>query len=109
MSVPATFGAGGAAAARDASRLAHHRSRKRVNAVALTLSIGVFLLYKGSGTFYKYGHTVWEFLFSSDWNPTDGPSQSGGAVGSAIYIWGSLITCGLALLIALIIWNTRRH
>jgi phosphate transport system permease protein len=69
--------------------------------IALTLSIGVFLLYKGSGTFYKYGHTVWEFLFSSDWNPTDGPSQSGGAVGSAIYIWGSLITCGLALLIAL--------
>lgn len=67
--------------------------------ILITLSIGAFLIYKGSGTFTTYGHSIFEFLFSSDWNPADN-SEGGGAVGAAIYIFGSLSTCGLALLIA---------
>jgi len=69
--------------------------------IILTLAIAVFLIYKGNGTFTTFGHSVWEFLFSSIWNPTDSPSEAGGQVGAAIYITGSLLTCGLALLIAL--------
>lgn len=67
--------------------------------VLLTLSIGAFLLYKGSGTFTAYGHSIIEFLFSADWAPEDG-SKGGGKVGAAIYIFGSVSTCLLALLIA---------
>lgn len=69
--------------------------------IVLTVLIGAFLLYKGSGTFTVYGHTIGEFLFSTDWNPSDTPGQGGGTVGAAVYIAGSLITCGLALLLVL--------
>lgn len=68
--------------------------------IVLTIAIGAFLVYKGVGTFTVYGHSVGEFLFSSEWSPSDSGSQGGGAVGAAIFIFGSLVTCGLALLIA---------
>lgn len=68
--------------------------------IALTVAIGVFLIYRGTGTFTRYGHSVAEFLFSSNWSPHDTAGEGGGGVGAAIYIVGSLVTCGLALLIA---------
>lgn len=67
--------------------------------IVLTLAIGSFLFYKGIGTFTTYGHSPLEFFFSSKWDPVDGMS-GGGEVGAAIYIFGSLATCTLALLIA---------
>ncbi len=67
--------------------------------ILLTLSIGVFLIYQGTGTFTKYHHSILEFLFSAEWAPMDSATQGGGQVGCAIYIVGSLLTCGLALLI----------
>lgn len=67
--------------------------------IVLTLAIGAFLCYRGIGTFTTYGHSVWEFLFSPDWNPAD-DFQGGGQVGAAIFIVGSLSICLLALLIA---------
>lgn len=67
--------------------------------IVLTLAIGIFLIYKGSATFTTYGHKVTEFLFSSTWKPADN-STGGGNIGSAIYIFGSISTCALALLIA---------
>lgn len=67
--------------------------------ILLTISIGAFLFYKGVGTFTIYKHTVWEFLFSSNWNPAD-DFQGGGQVGAAIFIVGSICICFLALLIA---------
>ena len=67
--------------------------------IVLTICIGAFLVYKGSGTFTTFHHTLWEFLGSAEWNPTDG-AEGGGAVGALIFIVGSLATCGLALLIA---------
>lgn len=68
--------------------------------IVLTVSIGAFLIYKGTGIFYKYNHSITEFLFSSEWEPMDSAMEGGGNVGAAIYILGSLMTCGLALLIA---------
>lgn len=67
--------------------------------IVLTLGIGAFLVYKGSDTFLKFGHTLWEFLGSTQWQPVDS-AQGGGSVGTLIFIVGSLVTCGLALLIA---------
>lgn len=66
--------------------------------IALTLAIGIFLIVQGTGTFTKYHHSVLEFLFSSEWAPMDSATEGGGKVGCAIYIVGSLLTCGLALL-----------
>jgi len=66
--------------------------------ILLTLGIGFFLVVKGTGTFIRMHHTVWEFLFSSDWSPFDSTTESGGGVGAAIYIFGSISTCTLALL-----------
>ena len=67
--------------------------------IALTIIIGAFLIYKGSDTFLVFGHTLWEFLGSADWEPVDN-AEGGGAVGALIFIAGSLCVCGLALLIA---------
>lgn len=67
--------------------------------IVLTLSIGLFLLYKGAGTFTFYHHSISEFLFSSDWNPSD-DFTGGGKVGAGIFIFGSVLICFLALLIA---------
>lgn len=67
--------------------------------IVLTLAIGAFLFYRGTGTFTIYGHSVSEFLFSPDWNPAD-DFTGGGQIGAAIFIVGSLSICFLALLIA---------
>ena len=67
--------------------------------IVLTLSIGAFLCYKGVGTFTTYNHSIAEFLFSADWAPSDS-AEGGGKVGAAIFIFGSVITCVLALAIA---------
>ena len=70
-----------------------------LSVIVLTLVRGGFLVYKGSGTFFKFHHTIGEFLFSPDWAPIDN-MEGGGSVGTLIFIVGSLSTCGLALLIA---------
>lgn len=66
--------------------------------IALTLAIGVFLIVQGTGTFTKYHHSILEFLFCSEWAPVDSVAGGTGKVGCAIYIAGSLMTCGFALL-----------
>ncbi len=67
--------------------------------IVLTITIGAFLVYKGSETFLAFGHTIWQFLGSADWAPVDNAS-GGGTVGALIFIVGSLSVCGLALLIS---------
>ena len=49
--------------------------------IVLTLGIGGFLVYKGSGTFLKFNHSIGEFLFSPDWAPIDN-MEGGGSVGT---------------------------
>lgn len=67
--------------------------------IVLTIVIGAFLVYRGSETFLVFGHSLWEFLGSADWNPVEN-AEGGGTVGALIFIVGSLCVCGLALLIA---------
>ena len=67
--------------------------------LVVTGAIGAFLLHRGTGTFTQYGHSLSEFLFSTQWNPAD-TLAGGGHVGAGIFIVGSLLTCALALLIA---------
>ena len=58
--------------------------------IAITICIGAFLIYKGSGTFTIFGHSIFEFLGSTDWNPEDN-AQGGGTVGALIFIVGSYV------------------
>ena len=67
--------------------------------VLLTITIGAFLLAKGMLSFTEFHHSIGEFLFSSAWKPSD-TEEGGGQIGAAIYIWGSILTCSVALLIA---------
>ena len=67
--------------------------------IFVTLLIGAFLVYKGSDTFFKFHHTLQEFLGSANFAPMDNASSKG-HVGALIFIVGSLCDCGLALLIA---------
>lgn len=68
--------------------------------IGITIAIGAFLVYKGSGTFTQFHHSVTEFLFSSDFHPNDSMNGDNGTVGAAIFIVGSLVSCGLAILIS---------
>ena len=67
--------------------------------IFVTLLIGAFLVYKGSDTFFKFHHTLQEFLGSANFAPMDNASSKG-HVGALIFIVGSLCVCGLALFIA---------
>ena len=67
--------------------------------IVLTIAIGAFLLAKGMLTFTQFDHSVGEFLFSSNWKPSD-TEMGGGQVGAAVFIWGSILTCTVALIIS---------
>ena len=62
--------------------------------------IGLFLLWKGSATFLIFGNSLPGFLLSGQWAPNDG-AESGGQVGAAMFVTGSLVTCLLGLLLSL--------
>lgn len=68
--------------------------------ILLVIGMGCFLFAKGINTFTDFGHSLSEFLFSPVWKPSD-TEAGGGKVGAAVFIWGSILTCGLSLLIAL--------
>lgn len=66
--------------------------------IILTMIIGAFLLYKGISTFTVQKHSIFEFLFSSDWSPAE--TGRGGKVGAAYFIFGSILISTLSLVIA---------
>lgn len=68
--------------------------------VLLTISITLFLMWKGVATFTTHNQSIIDFLFGGIWNPTMELNQPNGPAGSAIFIIGSLSVSGLALLIA---------
>lgn len=68
--------------------------------MVMTIAIGAFLFGKGILTFTTFDHSVSEFLFSSAWKPSD-TEVGGGKVGAAVFIFGSLLICGLSLVITL--------
>ncbi len=49
--------------------------------IVITICIGAFLVYKGSGTFTIFHHSLSDFLFSADWGPADN-AEGGGTVGA---------------------------
>jgi phosphate transport system permease protein len=53
--------------------------------VVLTLTIIIFLSYKGLNTFIKWKYSLVKFLFSTNWNPEGEPAQ----FGSLIFLLGS--------------------
>lgn len=71
-----------------------------IAAALLPFLMAAFLLVKGSGTFWDFGHSITEFLFSAQWKPSD-TMEGGGQVGAAMFISGSLVTCFLSLVFAL--------
>ena len=71
-----------------------------IGAALLPFLMAAFLLVKGSGTFWEFHHSVFEFLFSPVWSPSDS-MEGGGQVGAAMFIAGSLVTCLLSLVFAL--------
>jgi phosphate transport system permease protein len=71
-----------------------------VAVIFITTAIGAFLIYKGTDTFTVFRHSLTEFLFSQDFHPNDAMTGPNGTVGAAIFIVGSLSTCGLAILIS---------
>jgi len=71
-----------------------------IGVALVPIFIGLFLLVKGSGTFFTFGHSLTEFILSGHWAPNDGET-GGGQVGAAMFLAGSLVTCLEALLIAL--------
>jgi phosphate transport system permease protein len=68
--------------------------------IVITIAIGAFLIYKGLYTFTGFNHSIGEFLFSSNFSPNDSYSGNNGSVGAAVFIVGSILTCGFALLIS---------
>ena len=45
--------------------------------IVITICIGAFLVYKGSGTFTIFHHSLSDFLFSADWGPAEPITESG--------------------------------
>ena len=68
--------------------------------ILLTIIMVIFLTVKGSATFLSDHVSLKEFLFSSVWKPDRDPIDGGPAVGSLIFIIGSILISGLALLIS---------
>lgn len=69
--------------------------------ILLTLIITVFLIYKGTGTFLISKHSIFEFLFSNIFSPQDiAGATERGQVGSAVFIFGSILISTIAMLIA---------
>ena len=68
--------------------------------VLLTISITLFLMWKGIATFTVHKGSMIDFLFGGIWDPTMAVKQPNGPIGSAIFIVGSLLVSGIALLIA---------
>ncbi len=68
--------------------------------VLITIAITLFLMWKGSATFADHKDSILSFLFSSVWDPSMQHGAPNGPNGAAIFILGSMVISGLALLIA---------
>ena len=59
--------------------------------VVLTFSIIFFLTTKGLNTFIKHGYSIFNFIFSGDWNPEGGGKSPSPQFGTLIFILGSTV------------------
>lgn len=68
--------------------------------VVLTLCLVFYITSKGLATFFENKVSPLEFLFSKVWMPDRDLSNGGPVVGALIFIVGSLLVSGLALVIS---------
>lgn len=68
--------------------------------ILITLSLVAFITSKGLALFIQNKIPLWDFLFSTKWNPARTVAEGGPAVGALIFIVGSILLSGLALLIS---------
>lgn len=68
--------------------------------IVLTLCLVFFIASKGLATFYQNKVSPFDFLFSQVWKPDRDPANGGPAVGSLIFIVGSVSISLLALIIS---------
>lgn len=68
--------------------------------ILITVSLVFFIASKGLATFYQNHVSIKEFLFSTTWKPDRDIAEGGPAVGSLIFIVGSLLISLIALLIS---------
>jgi phosphate transport system permease protein len=66
--------------------------------IVITISLVFFLASQGLATFFKDRQSPLEFLFSTVWKPDRLPEDGGPAIGSLIFILGSLGISTMALL-----------
>lgn len=69
--------------------------------ILITISIVLFITYRGLFTFFVDKVPLTDFLFSSTWDPERLIEDGGPAVGALIFIVGSITVSLLALLISL--------
>ncbi len=68
--------------------------------ILITIIMVLFLASKGMATFLDNHVPLTQFLFSTDWHPERGIAEGGPVVGVLIFIVGSVLISGLALLIS---------
>lgn len=68
--------------------------------ILITLSIVIFITFKGLSTFFVNGVSIKDFLFSTHWWPDRSAEQGGPQVGVLVFFLGSLITSLLAVLVS---------
>jgi phosphate transport system permease protein len=68
--------------------------------IAVTLTMVFFLVSKGIVTFYANHISIKDFLFSTVWKPERDIAEGGPQVGALIFIVGSVLISGLALIIS---------
>ena len=67
--------------------------------VILTFTIIIFLTTKGLNTFIKHGYSIFNFIFSGDWNP-DGGDSINPQFGTLIFILASTLVSFLAVIVS---------
>ncbi len=68
--------------------------------IILTVSLVFFIASKGLATFFINHRSPFEFLFSTEWKPEREIENGGPAIGSMIFIFGSISISLLALLLS---------
>ncbi len=71
-----------------------------ISIILITLVITYFLIQKGTQTFAVLKYPVMQFLTGTSWTPPLLPSSPKGEVGSFVFIVGTVVVSGLALIIA---------
>lgn len=68
--------------------------------VILTFAIIFFLTTKGLNTFIKHGYSIFQFIFSGNWNPEGSEESLSPQFGTLVFILGSTVVSFLAVVVS---------